>query len=194
MQRVSKASVTVGDETVGRIGAGLLVFIGLSRDDSEAEARHIVDKTVNLRIFPDETGRFNRSALDVGAALLVISQFTLYGDTRKGRRPSFAQASPPEQAGTSVRQDSRAVRGVRAQRWRGAGSRPTWMWPFATTARSPSCWTPQTGPAPAEARSPLNQSVPPFNSTCGYLPRLYGHMPMSFLSGAKNLGWGRLTE
>ena len=99
MQRVSKASVTVGDETVGRIGTGLLVFIGLSRDDSEAEARHIVDKTVNLRIFPDETGRFNLSALDVGAALLVISQFTLYGDTRKGRRPSFAQAAPPEQAG-----------------------------------------------------------------------------------------------
>ena len=99
VQRVSEASVTVGDETVGRIGTGLLVFIGLSRDDSEAEARHIVDKTVNLRIFPDETGRFNRSALDVGAALLVISQFTLYGDTRKGRRPSFAQAAPPEQAG-----------------------------------------------------------------------------------------------
>ena len=99
VQRVSKASVTVGDETVGRIGTGLLVFIGLSRDDSEAEARHIVDKTVNLRIFPDETGRFNLSALDVGAALLVISQFTLYGDTRKGRRPSFAQAAPPEQAG-----------------------------------------------------------------------------------------------
>ena len=99
VQRVSEASVTVGDETVGRIGAGLLVFIGLSRDDSEAEARHIVDKTVNLRIFPDETGRFNRSALDVGAALLVISQFTLYGDARKGRRPSFTQAAPPEQAG-----------------------------------------------------------------------------------------------
>ena len=99
VQRVSEASVTVGDETVGRIGAGLLVFIGLSKDDSEAEARHIVDKTVNLRIFPDETGRFNLSALDVGAELLVISQFTLYGDTRKGRRPSFAQAAPPEQAG-----------------------------------------------------------------------------------------------
>ena len=99
VQRVSEASVTVGDETVGRIGTGLLVFIGLSKDDSEAEARHIVDKTVNLRIFPDETGRFNLSALDVGSELLVISQFTLYGDTRKGRRPSFAQAAPPEQAG-----------------------------------------------------------------------------------------------
>jgi D-tyrosyl-tRNA(Tyr) deacylase len=98
VQRVSEASVTVGDETVGRIGAGLLVFIGLSKDDSEAEARHIVDKTVNLRIFPDETGRFNRSALDVGAALLVISQFTLYGDTRRGRRPWFGRAAAPARA------------------------------------------------------------------------------------------------
>ena len=99
VQRVSEASVSVADEVVGRIGAGLLVFIGLSREDSEGEAQYIVDKTLNLRIFPDETGRFDRSALDIGAELLIISQFTLYGDTRKGRRPSFARAAPPEQAG-----------------------------------------------------------------------------------------------
>ena len=99
VQRVSEASVSVDDEVVGRIGPGLLVFIGLSREDSEGEAQYIVDKTLNLRIFPDETGRFDRSALDIEAELLIISQFTLYGDTRKGRRPSFAQAAPPEQAG-----------------------------------------------------------------------------------------------
>ena len=99
VQRVSEASVSVDDEVVGRIGSGLLVFIGLSREDSEGEAQYIVDKTLNLRIFPDETGRFDRSALDIGAELLIISQFTLYGDTRKGRRPSFAHAAPPEQAG-----------------------------------------------------------------------------------------------
>ena len=98
VQRVSEASVSVDDEVVGRIGPGLLVFIGLSREDSEGEAQYIVDKTLNLRIFPAETGRFDRSALDIGAELLVVSQFTLYGDTRKGRRPSFAHAAPPEQA------------------------------------------------------------------------------------------------
>ena len=99
VQRVSEASVSVDEEVVGRIGPGLLVFIGLSREDAEGEAQHIVDKTLNLRVFPDETGRFDRSALDIGAELLIISQFTLYGDTRKGRRPSFARAAPPEQAG-----------------------------------------------------------------------------------------------
>jgi D-tyrosyl-tRNA(Tyr) deacylase len=99
VQRVSEASVSVDEEVLGRIGPGLLVFVGLSGEDTEGEARHIVDKTLNLRIFPDESGRFNRSALDIGAELLIVSQFTLYGDTRKGRRPSFARAASPEQAG-----------------------------------------------------------------------------------------------
>ncbi len=98
MQRVSEASVSVDEEVLGRIGPGLLVFVGLSGEDAEGDARYIVDKTINLRIFPDESGRFNRSALDIGAELLIISQFTLYGDTRKGRRPSFARAAPPERA------------------------------------------------------------------------------------------------
>ena len=76
----------------------LVVLIGISRDDGSAEAEYIVGKTVNLRIFNDDEGRFDRSALDTGAELLLVSQFTLYGDTRKGRRPSFVDAAPPDQA------------------------------------------------------------------------------------------------
>ena len=98
VQRVSEASVSVDGEVLGRIGQGLVVLVGISREDTEAEARYIVDKTVELRIFDDAQGRFDRSALDVGAQLLVVSQFTLYGDTRRGRRPSFTDAAPPEQA------------------------------------------------------------------------------------------------
>ena len=98
VQRVTDASVNVGKEVVGRIGPGLVVLLGISKDDGDPEVRHVVEKTLNLRIFSDEEGRFNRSALDVGAELLVVSQFTLYGDTRRGRRPSFTSAAPPEQA------------------------------------------------------------------------------------------------
>ena len=98
VQRVSKASVAVGDEEVGQIGPGLLVLLGVSSNDGDEEARYIADKTINLRIFPDDKGRFDRSALDIGAQILVVSQFTLYGDTRRGRRPSFTGAAPPEQA------------------------------------------------------------------------------------------------
>ena len=98
VQRVSRASVDVGGRTVGRIGRGLVLLIGISRLDDEQDAQHIVQKSVNLRIFPDEDGRFDRSALDVGAELLLISQFTLYGDTRKGRRPSFVDAARHERA------------------------------------------------------------------------------------------------
>ena len=86
-----------GDE-VGRIGRGLVVLVGISREGTEAEARYIADKVVGLRIFDDERGRFDRSALDVRAELLIVSQFTLYGNTRRGRRPSFTDAAPPEQA------------------------------------------------------------------------------------------------
>lgn len=83
---------------VGRIGRGLVVLLGISRQDGEENDRYIVDKAINLRIFADDEGRFNRSALDIGAELLIISQFTLYADTRRGRRPSFTDAAPPEQA------------------------------------------------------------------------------------------------
>lgn len=98
LQRVSEGSVTVDGRVVGAIGPGLVVLVGISRDDTEEDARYLVGKTVNLRIFSDEAGRFNHSALETGAELLLVSQFTLYSDTRKGRRPGFSQAAPPEQA------------------------------------------------------------------------------------------------
>ena len=90
--------MTVDREVVGSIGPGLVVLVGISREDGPEEAEYVVAKTVNLRIFNDEAGRFNLSALDTGAELLVVSQFTLYGDTRRGRRPSFVDAAPPEEA------------------------------------------------------------------------------------------------
>ena len=98
VQRVSQASVTVADDTVGAIGAGLLVLLGFSAEDTHEDANYIVGKAINLRIFADDEGRFNRSALDVGAELLLVSQFTLYADTRRGRRPSFSSAAPPDRA------------------------------------------------------------------------------------------------
>ena len=98
VQRVSAASVRVDGEVVGEIGPGLVVLLGISRQDGDEEARYIAAKTVNLRIFPDDEGRFDRSALDTAAELLIVSQFTLYGDTRKGRRPSFVDAAPPKLA------------------------------------------------------------------------------------------------
>ncbi|CAI7997533.1 D-aminoacyl-tRNA deacylase, partial [Geodia barretti] len=82
----------------GRVGPGLVVLLGVSADDTETDAKYLVEKTVNLRIFADDQNRFNLSALDTGAELLVVSQFTLYGDTRKGRRPDFTKAAPPDQA------------------------------------------------------------------------------------------------
>ena len=83
---------------VSRIGGGLLILLGVSSDDDEADADYLVPKIANLRIFADDANRFNRSALDVGAEVLVVSQFTLYADTRRGRRPDFSRAAPPEQA------------------------------------------------------------------------------------------------
>ncbi len=98
LQRVTHASVSVENETLGRIQAGLVVLVGIAADDSETDAAYLIEKLTNLRIFPDAEGRFNLSALDVNAELLLISQFTLYADTRKGRRPSFTTAAPPELA------------------------------------------------------------------------------------------------
>ena len=98
VQRVAKAYVTVADETAGAIGVGLAVLLGVSKDDDEADASYLVEKISNLRIFADGENRFNLSALDVRADILVVSQFTLYADTRKGRRPDFNQAAGPEEA------------------------------------------------------------------------------------------------
>lgn len=98
LQRVSKARVSVAGEVVGEIRGGLVVFVGISREDGERDARFLAQKITGLRIFPDSEGRFNLSALDIRGDLLVVSQFTLLADTRKGRRPSFTEAAPPEQA------------------------------------------------------------------------------------------------
>ena len=98
VQRVSEASVRVAGELVGEIGAGLVVLLGVQVADGEADAQALADKVLNLRIFPDEAGQMNRSVLDTGGGLLVVSQFTLLGDARKGRRPSFIGAARPEEA------------------------------------------------------------------------------------------------
>ncbi len=98
IQRVSRARVLVDGETVGEIGTGILVLLGVSRGDSEKEAVYLLEKTLNLRIFEDSDGKMNLSLLDIKGDLLIVSQFTLYGDTRRGRRPSFIEAAAPEKA------------------------------------------------------------------------------------------------
>jgi len=98
LQRVTAASVSVGGEVVGKIGKGLVVFVGVAAGDTEEDAHYLVQKTVGLRVFSDEAGKFNISALDIKGELLLVSQFTLLASTRKGRRPSFTEAAPPEQA------------------------------------------------------------------------------------------------
>ena len=98
LQRVSRASVLVGDEVVGEIGLGLCVLLAVGRSDRADEATRLAGKTARLRVFEDEDGRFDRSLLDIGGEALVVSQFTLLGDTAKGNRPSFVDAAPPEDA------------------------------------------------------------------------------------------------
>lgn len=98
LQRVSYASVTVDEQIVGQIGRGFCVLLGVTHDDTEAEAEWLANKIAGLRLFEDEDGKMNLSLAGVGGALLVISQFTLYGDARKGRRPSFTAAAPPAHA------------------------------------------------------------------------------------------------
>ncbi len=98
VQRVSRACVRVEGAVVGEIDRGLVVLVGVHGDDDETDAAYVAEKVANLRIFPDEEGKMNRSILDEGASVLVVSQFTLYADTRKGRRPSFVEAARPEQA------------------------------------------------------------------------------------------------
>jgi D-tyrosyl-tRNA(Tyr) deacylase len=98
VQRVSRAKVTVEGETTGEIGNGLLVLLGVGTGDVESDASYLVDKIINLRVFDDADGKMNRSVVDVDGGLLVVSQFTLYADTRKGRRPSYLGAASPEEA------------------------------------------------------------------------------------------------
>ncbi len=98
IQRVSSGSVTVGQERVAHIGCGLLVFLGIAAGDKPADADYLAEKIIHLRIFEDAAGKMNRSLKDLGAEMLVVSQFTLLGDCRKGRRPSFGAAAPPQAA------------------------------------------------------------------------------------------------
>jgi D-tyrosyl-tRNA(Tyr) deacylase len=98
VQRVTEASVTVDGVTVGAIGMGLAVLVGVKRTDTDADARYIAEKTANLRVFDDVEGRMNHSVLDTGGSILVVSQFTLLGDVRRGRRPNYLDAAAPELA------------------------------------------------------------------------------------------------
>ena len=100
VQRVTEASVTVNGETVGAVGSGLMVLIGVSTEDTDADLKYMADKVPNLRIFDDENGVMNRSVIDAGGSILAVSQFTLYGDTRGGRRPSYIRAAKPDEANT----------------------------------------------------------------------------------------------
>lgn len=117
VQRVKRASVTVNGESVGEISAGLLVLLGFRPEDGEKELNWMVDKLVGLRIFEDEEEKMNRSVLDVGGEILVVSQFTLYGDCRSGKRPSFTSAAPPELAKALYERSVEALRsrGVRVE-------------------------------------------------------------------------------
>jgi D-tyrosyl-tRNA(Tyr) deacylase len=98
VQRVSEASVQVEDVITGRIGRGILVFLGIHRDDHEADADYLANKVIQLRIFPDKEGKMNLSLRDVSGEMLIVSQFTLYGETRRGNRPSYSEAARPEVA------------------------------------------------------------------------------------------------
>ena len=109
IQRVDHASVTVDGEMVGRVGHGLLALVGVGRSDTSADVKALAAKVVGLRIFPDDRGRFNVSLKDVGGAMLVVSQFTLFADVRRGRRPSFTGAARPDHAERLVDEFARAV-------------------------------------------------------------------------------------
>jgi D-tyrosyl-tRNA(Tyr) deacylase len=117
VQRVARASVGVEDRTVAEIGPGLVVLLGVGVGDGDADAEYLADKVVNLRVFPDAAGVMNRSVLDLRGDVLVVSQFTLYGDARKGRRPSYIDAAPPEAANRLYRTFVERVRasGLRAE-------------------------------------------------------------------------------
>ena len=98
VQRVTNARVEIAGKIVGEIGAGFLVLLGVARDDTSTDADYLAEKTINLRVFTDDEGKMNRSFLETGGAMLVVSQFTLYGDVRRGRRPSYSDAAEPEKA------------------------------------------------------------------------------------------------
>lgn len=112
VQRVTRGRVTVDGDVVGEIGRGLVVLVGVGQADTAGDAAYLAEKIVNLRIFEDDAGKMNLSLIDVGGELLAVSQFTLYGDCRKGRRPSFSDAAPPAMAEDLYGEFVRAVRGA----------------------------------------------------------------------------------
>lgn len=112
VQRVTRADVKVDGETIGEIGPGLVVLLGVGREDAESDVNALAEKVAGLRIFPDDEEKMNRSLLDAGGEALVISQFTLYGDVRRGKRPSFIDAAPPEQADALYRQFAERLRAL----------------------------------------------------------------------------------
>ena len=109
LQRVTHASVTVDEQIVGQIGLGLLVLLGVGQDDTDVQVKTLADKIVHMRIFGDDEGKMNRSLLDIGGEVLVVSQFTLYADIRRGRRPSFTNAAPPSLAEPLVERFKEAI-------------------------------------------------------------------------------------
>ena len=117
IQRVTRARVTVDSRVAGEIQAGIAILLGVGRDDTPESAQYLAEKTASLRIFADETGKMNRSLIEIGGSALVVSQFTLYGDTRGGRRPSYIQAAPPEDANRLYEEFVRCLRsfGVRVE-------------------------------------------------------------------------------
>lgn len=115
IQRVKEASVEVKGEVVGKIGKGLVVLLGVSDEDTEKDTEFLVNKIANLRIFEDEKGKFNLSLLDKGAEVLVISQFTLYADAKKGRRPSFTKAAPPQKANILIEEFIDRLKGFKVK-------------------------------------------------------------------------------
>jgi len=110
VQRVTQGSVSVGEEVVGKIGPGVVILVGIKTGDTQREAEWLAEKIAHLRIFEDDAGKLNRSLLEVGGAALVVSQFTLYGDARRGRRPSFTEAAPPQVAAPLVEHFAAALR------------------------------------------------------------------------------------
>jgi len=116
LQRVLDARVLIDEEVVGRIGRGYLLLVGVGRDDQASVCQSMAEKIARLRLFPNETGRFDRSLLEIGGHTLVVSQFTLYGDARKGRRPHFLAAAPPDQAAPLCERFAHALREVGVQR------------------------------------------------------------------------------
>lgn len=134
VQRVKEAAVTVAGEVTGKIGPGLMILIGVREDDTEKDLRYMAEKAPHLRIFEDEAGKMNRSVLDIGGAILAVSQFTLYGDARGGRRPSFIEAAAPRRPTPSTSAWWRAG-APRGSMWRRDASARTWRFPWSMTAR-----------------------------------------------------------